>query len=461
MAKRFSLTQSGFILMLMGASALSGAANAEDLSGAWRVTFDTGRFGPMEARIVFTETPEGVTGESQSGALALIRELPGAADRNFGDALLAIALTEEGEAYKGAAHIADREGEMTLTLSDGHIEGRINGSFVSGPFTGVRDGSEGPLRDYPAILASLDSVVAANVFEPNDLDSPGYKEFEARMEKVAAVAQDDLDMVAGFSYGWNNDPFSHFDLSRTSLGAEAFMASLDDYKIGAPAARVTFDGDVAILDVDTMMGADTIDYINAAYDEIAAKGAKALIIDLRDNGGGAFAVKPLVEHVIDAPLDAGYFITQNWNAAHDRLPTRAEVEAMTPWEGWSIVDFWRTLQEVAILRIRFMPVEPNFNGPVFVVVNGETASAAEMAADALRSSGAATLIGSRTIGHLLSQSPYDVTDNYIISLPVADYYSFAHGRIEGAGVPPQSYAPSDMALGAAVAKAKEAIGSNE
>ena len=179
------------------------------------------------------------------------------------------------------------------------------------------------------------------------------------------------------------------------------------------------------------------------------------------SAGGAFAVKPLVEHVIDAPLDAGYFITQKWNAAHDGLPSRAEVEATAPWEGWSLVDFWRTLQEVPIMRIQFTPAEPNFNGPVFVVVNGETASAAEMAADALRSSGAATLIGSRTIGRLLSQSPFDVTDDYIISLPVADYYSLAHGRIEGAGVPPQTYAPSDMALGAAVAKAKEAIGSTE
>lgn len=461
MKKQLTNSQSLFILMLMGASALSGAANAEDLSGAWRITFDTGRFGPMEARVVFTETADGVTGESQSGALEIIRTSPGGADRDFGDALLAISLTEDGEAYKGEARIADRDGEMTLTLAGDHIEGRIKASFVNGPFTGVRDDSEGALRDYPAILSGLGPVVTANIFNPKDLDSAGYKTFMARMADVAAAAQDDLDMVAGFYYGWNNDPFSHFDLSRTSLGAEAFMASLDDYKIGAPAARVTFDGDVAILDVDTMMGADTIDYINAAYDEIAAKGAKALIIDLRDNGGGAFAVKPLVEHVIDAPLDAGYFITQKWNAAHEGLPSRAEVEATAPWEGWSLVDFWRTLQEVPIMRIQFTPAEPNFNGPVFVVVNGETASAAEMTADALRSSGAATLIGSRTIGHLLSQSPFDVTDDYIISLPVADYYSLVHGRIEGAGVPPQTYAPSDMALGAAVAKAKEAIGSTE
>jgi hypothetical protein len=30
---------------------------------------------------------------------------------------------------------------------------------------------------------------------------------------------------------------------------------------------------------------------------------------------------------------------------------------------------------------------------------------------------------------------FDVADGFIVSLPVADYYSVAHGRIEGVGVP--------------------------
>ena len=74
MKQRLTGGDSLFLLTLMITAALSGAANAEDLSGAWRITFDTGRFGPMEARVVFTETAQGVIGESQSGALEIIRK---------------------------------------------------------------------------------------------------------------------------------------------------------------------------------------------------------------------------------------------------------------------------------------------------------------------------------------------------------------------------------------------------
>jgi hypothetical protein len=36
--------------------------------------------------------------------------------------------------------------------------------------------------------------------------------------------------------------------------------------------------------------------------------AERLIIDLRRNGGGAFAVVPLIAHLIDDPIDAGLFV---------------------------------------------------------------------------------------------------------------------------------------------------------
>ena len=47
---------------------------------------------------------------------------------------------------------------------------------------------------------------------------------------------------------------------------------------------------------------------------------------------------------------------------------------------------------------------------------------------------------------MLSQSMFDVADGFIVSLPVADYYSVAHGRIEGAGVPVDVEASSAQAL---------------
>ena len=49
-------------------------------------------------------------------------------------------------------------------------------------------------------------------------------------------------------------------------------------------------GKIPIMEVKTMMGVDTIEQINEAYKQIDAKNPQALIIDLRNNEGGAFAI---------------------------------------------------------------------------------------------------------------------------------------------------------------------------
>ena len=271
------------------------------------------------------------------------------------------------------------------------------------------------------------------------------------------MARDDLDFVLAFRFAWTNDPFSHFELRRSAVPAEAMMKHFDGFRVGQPAARVQIDGDLAVLRVDTMMGNDTVEYVDAAYDEIARVGSRALIIDLRGNEGGAFAVKPLVEHVIDEPLDAGYFMSQRWNVAHDRLPSTEELTALTPWTGWSVSAFWRSVQDAGLLRIRMTPDQPNFDGPVFVVVDERSASATELAADALRASGLVVLVGEPTMGHMLSQSPFDVVDGFLVSLPVADYCSAKHGRLEGRGVPVDVEVASEDALDRAKALARETL----
>jgi C-terminal processing protease CtpA/Prc len=50
---------------------------------------------------------------------------------------------------------------------------------------------------------------------------------------------------------------------------------------------------------------------------------------------------------------------------------------------------------------------------------------------------------------MLSQSMFDVGDGFIVSLPVADYYSMANGRIEGAGVTVDIAVESAQALNVA------------
>ncbi len=411
----------------------------------WHVTFNSNWLGPVDAHIELQVDGERLLGVSRSGATSILRSLPG--DHDLAEGLVAFAAKgSESAGYTGRFTAPWKEGELNIVIDGDTLSGEVKGGAFNGELSGVRVNEAGRLRNYPAMLAAFDRVVAEHIFAPEKLREPSYEKFRARLDEIAALAQDDLDMLFGFHWLWKNDPFSHFQLKRSEQSAEQMFEFFDNFRVGFESATVRFDGDVAILKVATMMGADTIEQIEAAYDRIDQAGSKSLIIDLRGNSGGAFAVKPLVGHIIGEPVDSGYFLSQRWAARHDGLPTKEQAMQTEPWQGWSILEFWRDVQEQELLRIQFQPLEPRFEGRVFVLLDRKSASATELAADALRASGLATLIGETTAGEMLSQSFFDVTEGFTVSLPVADYYSLAHGRIEGAGVPVDIEADDAMAL---------------
>ena len=429
------------VLMIIAPSAL--AENS-----IWRVTAHTQNLGPVEFHLQIDASRDVLQGHSLSGSTSLLAQLAETPDISSG--LMAFSARRgDGGTYTGPVIAPWQDGTITLALGTDTLEGEIDGGIFAGSLDGLRVDSASVMRDYPAILADFDNVVAGKVFAPQDLALPAYVEFRERLGQVAATARDDLDLLFGFRWLWQNDPFSHFQLKRSQQSAAELFTFFDSYRVGFDAATVEFVDDIAVLTVRTMMGADTIEQIVAAYNEIAAANPAGLIIDLRGNGGGAFAVKPLVEHVIDEPVDAGFFISQVWNRKHDAPPSTEQVLAVAPWGGWSIIGFWKAVQASDIVRVQFKPAEPNYDGPVLVLLDERSASATELAADALRSSGVATLVGERSAGEMLSQSMFDVKDNFMISLPVADYYSIEHGRIEGAGVPVDFEAESDQALAVA------------
>ncbi|WP_395077174.1 S41 family peptidase, partial [Hyphococcus sp.] len=313
-------------------------------------------------------------------------------------------------------------------------------------------GEEVALTGYAETAAAINATMRKYHYNPEELESDEYRAIETAIIALAASAADDDAFLTGFRDIWRDGPFSHVRLDKAQGTADELAEYLDNLRIGGGGAMLTWQGETAILTVNTMMGLDTIEEIDAAYDEIAGKGADKLIIDLRENGGGAFAVLPLVSHVLAEPMDAGGFISQPWNASHDAPPTAADIAAVEPWNGWSVRSFWDAAQTRPLTRIRFEPKAPVFEGNVFVLTSAKTESAAEMAADALKASGRATLIGETTAGKMLSQKLYDVPGGFHLSLPIADYYSAAHGRIEGAGVAPDIAVAAEAAMDAALAR---------
>ena len=429
------------VLLLLSPAALAGTL--------WRVALDSGPLGPVEFYLDTTLDGDTLTGHSRSGSLELLQAIPG--ERNIADGLLVFATVRGDDGnFSGDILAPWQDGAITLTMHGERLTGSIDNGIFKGALTAVPAEEVVPLRDYSAVLEDFDAVVAGKVFAPADLEQPAYRTFRKQLGLVAASAIDDLDLLFGFRWLWRNDPFSHFQFRRSAQSAEQMFTFFDEYRVGFEAATVEFADGVAVLKVRTMMGADTIEQIQAAYVRIAEERPDALVIDLRGNGGGAFAVKPLVEHLIDEPLDAGFFISQVWNGKHDAPPTVEQALAAPVWRGWSIIGFWKAVQETNIVRVQFAPAQPNYDGPVYVLLDERSASATEMAADALRSAGATTLIGRQSAGEMLSQSMFDVADGFIVSLPVADYYSMAHGRIEGVGVPVDIESEPDQALDVAM-----------
>jgi hypothetical protein len=305
-------------------------------------------------------------------------------------------------------------------------------------FVGLSYADDGtsPTTNYVDVVAAINKTMRAYHYDPAELNTPEYRRVEAAVTALANTVSSDEALVSEFRKIWERGPFSHVTLGVAQQSAEDVADYLDTMRIGGGGAQLTWRGDVAILTVNTMMGLDTIEEIDAAYEEIAQRGASGLVIDLRENGGGAFAVRPLVSHLLTQPFDAGGFVSQPWNAVHRRELGGADLVAVDPWEGWSIKAFWADVQTNAVTRINFAPAEPHFDGPVYVLTSKRTASAAELATDVLRGANRASIVGENTAGAMLSQKIYDIPGGFHLSLPIADYYSAVHGRIEGVGIKP-------------------------
>ncbi|WP_430429426.1 S41 family peptidase [Parasphingorhabdus sp.] len=299
------------------------------------------------------------------------------------------------------------------------------------------------LAEIPGAISEL---MQQYHYDPSILSNPEYLAIEQKVASLANSASTQAEFVAAFNKAWRDGPFSHVRLSVARMTASEMATYVDTIRIGGGGAVLDWQDDIAILTVKTMMGLDTIEEIDAAFLDIAKRPTRGLIIDLRANDGGAFAVKPLVGHVVDTPVLGGVFVSRKWSGKHDRYPSQSEVEAVAPWQGWSVKAFWYDLQSDPMIRMEINPAQPTFDGPVYVLVSSRTASAAELAADAFAASGRAVIIGEQTAGQMLSQTMFDLPGGLQLALPVGDYYAFHSGRIEGKGVQPHIKVEADDAM---------------
>jgi carboxyl-terminal processing protease len=148
-------------------------------------------------------------------------------------------------------------------------------------------------------------------------------------------------------------------------------------------------------------GRDTPDQFNVALKRVEDAGARALVLDLRNNGGG----------YVDSALEISSRFISNKTlvTVEDRGSHVTTVQADT----------------AAV-----------FGLPVAVLVNQYSASASEITAGALQDNGIATLVGTKTFGKGVMQTITPLADGSAIKITTAHYLTPANHDINLRGIEP-------------------------
>lgn len=158
--------------------------------------------------------------------------------------------------------------------------------------------------------------------------------------------------------------------------------------------------------------------VKQAVDELRKKGSQAYLIDLRDNGGG------LLNSAVDVAsifLDKGVVLIQRRRDQPDvTFPVNKD-------------------EKTGVYR-----------EPMAVLVNGNTASAAEIVSGAIQDNQRGLLIGEKTYGKGSVQSIYDLSDGSSVHITSAKWLTPKQRAIDGVGLSPDVFvkrADNEIELG--------------
>lgn len=167
-------------------------------------------------------------------------------------------------------------------------------------------------------------------------------------------------------------------------------------------------GYLQLVEFDTV----SVKQFEAALKDLNSQGMKGIVFDLRDNPGGTL---DSVVGILDMILpECTIIYTEDKDG---KVGSKYVSDADT------------------ILNV-----------PAVVLVNGNSASAAEVFAGDVQDMGVATLVGTTTFGKGIVQQVYPIGDGTAVKLTQSSYFTSAGRNIHGDGIEPDVYVELDEAL---------------
>lgn len=178
-----------------------------------------------------------------------------------------------------------------------------------------------------------------------------------------------------------------FDIERKSVKANTVSSNM-------------LENDIGYIDISAFE-AVTVEQFKSAARSLQDRGMKGLIIDLRGNPGGTFdsAVK-----ISDYILPAGKIVYVRDKAGKEKNYNS--------------------------------DAEQRLDMPIAVLVNGRTASAAEILSGAIKENNVGVLVGTKTYGKGIVQNIFPLSDGSAVKLTSQKYYTPSGNNIQGKGIMP-------------------------
>ncbi|MBQ5318986.1 MAG: PDZ domain-containing protein [Oscillospiraceae bacterium] len=157
----------------------------------------------------------------------------------------------------------------------------------------------------------------------------------------------------------------------------------------------------------------TPDQFSSVLNELIGKGAEMLIFDVRDNLGG---LTDSLQSTLDQLLDDGDIVTAHYKNSSEVIIKTTEAT-----------------------QVRM---------PMVVIVNGNTASCAELFAFALRDESNAQIVGTKSYGKGVLQKTHKLSGGAAIKITVATLQTKNSGNYNGVGITPnfEVAIPADVEL---------------
>ena len=251
-----------------------------------------------------------------------------------------------------------------------------------------------PIRDTPAFKAG---ILANDIISQIDGQEVKGLSLTQAVEKMRGIINTQVKLKV--ERPGKPEPLE-FTLTRTT--------------IVVPAVEERVEGDVGYIRIGTFSEQTyeglrkAIDKVNA---DIGADKIKGYVIDLRNNRGGRLDQSVLVS---DAFLERGKIVSTRGRNAEETQVFNAKAGDLTKGK------------------------------PVVVLINGSSASAAEIVAGALQDHKRATIMGTRSFGKGSVQTVIPLAGNGGLRLTTARYYTPSGNSIQAKGISPDIEVVQDI-----------------